>query len=86
MLDVPGAAAVTAAAERAAEAAGHRVVITVVDAAGDLLELRRTDGAQTASVEVGIDKARTAAIFVRPSREIEEQVSACRCGKDFWSP
>jgi glc operon protein GlcG len=80
MLDVSGAAAVTAAAERAAEQAGHRVVIAVVDAAGDLLELRRTDGAQTASVEVGIDKARTAAIFVRPSREIEEQVSAGRLG------
>jgi glc operon protein GlcG len=80
MLDASGAASVTAAAERAADERGHRVVIAVVDAAGDLLELRRTEGAQTASVEVGIDKARTAAIFVRPSREIEEQVSGGRLG------
>ncbi len=80
MLDVAGAAAVTAAAERRANESGHRVVIAVVDAAGDLLQLSRTVGAQTASVEVGIDKARTAAIFVRPSREIEEQVSAGRLG------
>ena len=36
--------------------------------------------AQTASVEVGIDKARTAATFVRPSRELEEQVSGGRLG------
>ena len=68
MLDVSGAASVTAAAEEAAAEHGHRVVIAVVDAAGDLLALRRTDGAQTASVEVGIDKARTAATFVRPTR------------------
>lgn len=80
VLDVAGAEAVSAAAERAANAAGHRVVVAVVDAAGDLLQLSRTAGAQTASVEVGIDKARTAAIFVRPSREIEEQVSAGRLG------
>jgi len=80
VLDVAGAEAVTAAAERAAAENGHRVVIAVVDAAGDLLQLSRTDGAQTASVEVGIDKARTAAIFVRPSREIEEQVSGGRLG------
>jgi len=80
MLDVSGAASVTAAAEEAAAEHGHRVVIAVVDAAGDLLALRRTDGAQTASVEVGIDKARTAATFVRPSRELEEQVSGGRLG------
>lgn len=56
-------------------------MIAVVDPAGDLLELRRTEDAQAASVEVGIDKARTAAIFVRPSREIEEQVSGGRLGR-----
>jgi uncharacterized protein GlcG (DUF336 family)/uncharacterized cupin superfamily protein len=80
VLDPAGAEAVTAAAVRAADEGGHRVVVAVVDAAGDLLQLRRTDGAQTASVEVGIDKARTAAIFVRPSRELEEQVSSGRLG------
>jgi glc operon protein GlcG len=80
MLDLAGAETVTGAAEAAALESGHRVVIAVVDAAGELLQLRRTPGAQTASVRVGIDKARTAAIFVRPSRELEEQVSAGRLG------
>jgi glc operon protein GlcG len=56
------------------------VVIVIVDAWGHLLQLRRTEGAQAASGQVAIDKARTAAIFVRPSREIEEQVSAGRLG------
>ena len=45
-----------------------------------MIELRRTDGAQIASSRVAVDKARTAAIFVRPSREMEEQVSSGRLG------
>jgi glc operon protein GlcG len=79
-LDITGADAVMAAAEDEAIRNGHRVVIAIVDAWGHLLQLRRTKGAQAASAQVAIDKARTAAIFVRPSREIEEQVSSGRLG------
>jgi glc operon protein GlcG len=79
-LDTKGADAVMAAAEKHALQNGFRVVIAVVDAWGHVLQLRRTDGAQAPSDQVAIDKARTAAIFVRPSREIEEQVSAGRLG------
>src|ERR671918_507113 len=75
-----GAASVLAAAETYASERGHRVVIAVVDPAGELIELRRTEGAQVASSRVAVDKARTAAIFVRPSRELEEQVSGGRLG------
>jgi len=79
-IDTKGVGAVMDAAEEAARREGHRVVIAVVDAGGTLLALRRTEGAQLASSQVAIDKARTAAIFVRPSRELEEQVSAGRLG------
>jgi len=79
-LDTKGADAVMAAAEKHALQNGFRVVIAVVDAWGHVLQLRRTEGAQAPSDQVAIDKARTAAIFVRPSREIEEQVSAGRLG------
>jgi glc operon protein GlcG len=79
-IDGKGVAAVMDAAEEAATNAGRRVVIAVVDPGGNVLELRRTEGVQPASSQVAIDKARTAAIFVRPSREIEEQVSAGRLG------
>lgn len=48
--------------------------IAVVDDGGHLLVLQRLDDTQVASVDVGIGKARTAAIFRRPSREFEEQV------------
>jgi uncharacterized protein GlcG (DUF336 family) len=80
ILDPKGADAVMAAAQSYALKAGHRVVIAVVDAHGKLLQLRRLDDTQVASVDVGIDKARTAAIFVRPSRDIEAQVSGGRLG------
>lgn len=80
VLDVAGTDAVIAAAQRAAVTAGAKVVIAVVDASGGVLALRRTEGVQPASGQVAIDKARTAAIFVRPSRELEEQVSGGRLG------
>jgi glc operon protein GlcG len=75
-----GAAAVLDAAQREAHARGARVVLAVVDPWGELVALRRTDGAQAASSRVAVDKARTAAIFVRPSRVLEEQVSDGRIG------
>jgi uncharacterized protein GlcG (DUF336 family) len=80
MIDDKGAEAVLSAAEALALERGHRVVLAVVDPWGELVGLRRTEGAQIASSRVAIDKARTAAIFVRPSREIEEQVSGGRIG------
>jgi glc operon protein GlcG len=79
-LDAAGTQTVLDAAVRHAEQAGLRVVVAVVDAFGHVLGLRRTDGAQRASDAVAIDKARTAAIFVRPSREIEQQVTDGRLG------
>jgi glc operon protein GlcG len=80
IIDNGGADAVLAAAERVANRNGARVVMAVVDPWGELIALRRTPGAQVASSRVAVDKARTAAIFVRPSRELEEQVSGGRIG------
>src|SRR5215212_8383271 len=80
IIDDAGADAVLAAAERHAREHGHRVVIAVVDPWGEVVLLRRTPGAQVASSRVAVDKARTAAIFVRPSREMEEQVTNGRLG------
>jgi glc operon protein GlcG len=62
------------AAEAEAKKRGSTVVIVVVDDGGYPLVLHRLDDTQVASVEVGIGKARTAAIFRRPSKVFEEQV------------
>ena len=79
-IDDQGADAVMFAAEAFALQQRSRVVIAVVDPSGELIQLRRTPGAQIASSRVAIDKARTAAIFVRPSRVMEEQVTNGRLG------
>jgi glc operon protein GlcG len=73
-LSLAAARAIIGAAEREAAARGVGVVTVVVDGAGNVIQLSRMDSAQVASVEVGIGKARTAAIFRRPSRVFEEQV------------
>src|SRR3954464_16008166 len=80
IIDTVGADAFVPAGQAFAPDKGHRVVIAVVDASGELLQLGRTEDAQVASSRVAVDKARTAAIFVRPSREIEQQVSDGRLG------
>jgi len=63
-----------AAAEAEAKKRGTTVVIAVVDDGGQLILLERLDDTQVASVEVAIGKARTAAIFRRPSKVFEDQV------------
>jgi glc operon protein GlcG len=65
---------IVAAAEAEANRRGSTVVIVVVDDGGHVILLQRLDDTQVASVEVGIGKARTAAIFRRPSRVFEEQI------------
>ncbi len=67
-----------AAAEAEALKRGATVVIAVVDDGGHLILLERLDDTQVASVEVAIGKARTAAIFRRPSKIFEDQVRSGR--------
>lgn len=69
---------VAAAAAAEAERRHATVVIVVVDDGGYPIVLERLDDTQVASVEVGIGKARTAAIFRRPSRDFEEQIRGGR--------
>lgn len=65
---------ITTAAEAEAMRRNATVVIVVVDDGGHVLVLHRLDDTQIASVDVGIGKARTAAIFRRPSAVFEEQI------------
>jgi uncharacterized protein GlcG (DUF336 family) len=74
VLNLRAARAIADAAEAEAVRRGSAVVIAVVDDGGALLVLHRLDDTQVASVDVGIAKARTAAIFRRPSKVFEDQV------------
>src|SRR5437667_3014196 len=74
VLTLEAAEKVAAAAESEAKKRNATVVIVVVDDGGYPLVLKRLNDTQVASVEVGIGKARTAAIFRRPSKDFEDQV------------
>lgn len=74
VLTLDTAKKIATAAEAEAKKRGATVVIAVVDDGGYLLVLERLDDTQVASVDVGIAKARTAAIFRRPSGVFEDQV------------
>jgi glc operon protein GlcG len=77
-LTLTAARAIVAAAEAEARRRNVGVVIVVVDDGGHVIELARMDTAQVASVNVGIGKARTAAIYRRASRVFEEQIKSGR--------
>ena len=74
VLSLSAARRIIAASEAEAKARGLGVVVVVVDDAGNIIQLSRMDTAQVASINVGIGKARTAAIYRRPSRVFEEQI------------
>jgi uncharacterized protein GlcG (DUF336 family)/mannose-6-phosphate isomerase-like protein (cupin superfamily) len=75
VLTLEAARQVAAAAAAEAQRRHARVVIAVVDDGGYPVYLERGNGAQVASSQVAIDKAHTAAIYRRPSKVFEEQVS-----------
>jgi glc operon protein GlcG len=74
VISLAAAKKIAGAAEAEAKKRGATVVIVVVDDGGYPLILERLDDTQVVSVEVGIAKARTAAIFRRPSKVFEDQV------------
>ncbi len=66
-LTLEGAQAVLAAAQRRAVEIGVPMDIAVVDDGGHLLVFARMDGAKLSSVDIAINKARSAAIRRQPS-------------------
>src|ERR1700755_3227881 len=78
VLDQAGAQTVLQAAKEVAQQRNAPSAIAVVDPAGDLLAFQRMDGVRPASVEVAIEKARTAARLRRPTAEIEDGIDKGR--------
>jgi uncharacterized protein GlcG (DUF336 family)/mannose-6-phosphate isomerase-like protein (cupin superfamily) len=74
VLTLEAAEKIAAAAEAEAKKRNATVVIAVVDDGGYPVVIKRLDDTQVASVDVGIGKARTAAIFRRPSKVFEDQI------------
>lgn len=77
-LDQAGAKKVLHAAEENAVQRNATAAVAVVDPAGDLLAFQRMDGVRPASVDLAIEKARTAARLQRPTEEIEDNINRGR--------
>ena len=64
------------AAEQRAREDNWNVVIAIVDGGGHLITLRRMDGVQTASIDIAIQKARTAAFYRRSTKIFQDRLTA----------
>jgi uncharacterized protein GlcG (DUF336 family) len=65
-----------AAGEAEARKNGWNVAIAVVDASGGLILFQKLDETQPGSIAISQGKARTAALFKRPTKAMEEAVAA----------
>ncbi|MEP7353406.1 MAG: heme-binding protein [Acidobacteriota bacterium] len=74
-----------AAAKRIAAAAlaecvknDWKMFISIIDDGGNLMYLERVDGAQLGSQQVSVEKGRSALLFKRPTKALEEAVAGGR--------
>ncbi len=57
---------------------GWRMAISIVDNHGFPVYFERMDDTQTASIQIALDKAKTAAMFRRPSKAFEDGIAKGR--------
>jgi glc operon protein GlcG len=69
---------IAAAAAEARRLGAPGAAIAVVDAGGHLVALERLDGTFPAASAVSIEKARTAAVFRRPTQDFENAINGGR--------
>ena len=55
---------------------GWNVAVAIVDIGGNLVYYEKMDGTQLGSVNVSIEKARSAALFKRPTKAFQDVVAA----------
>ena len=77
-LTLQGARQVIAAATAEARRDNAGGTIAIVDEGGNLVALERLDGTFAASANISIGKARTAAIFKKPTKAFEETIRGGR--------
>jgi len=74
-ITLEAAKSMMAAGEAEARKNGWNVCIAIVDASGGLIMFQKLDDTQNGSIAVSQGKARTAALFKRPSRLLEEMIA-----------
>jgi len=69
---------IAAAAEQEAVKNNWNIFIAIVDDGGNLMYLERMDDSQLGSQEVSVQKARSALLFKRPTKALEDAVAGGR--------
>lgn len=77
-LSLQAAKTMADAAEAEARKNNWNVAVAIVDASGGLILFHRLDETQPASLDIAIQKARTAARFKRPTKALEDAVTGGR--------
>jgi uncharacterized protein GlcG (DUF336 family) len=74
-IGIDAAKKVAAAAIAEARKNKFTMAISVVDTAGNLVYFEKMDGTQTGSVNVSLEKARSAVLFKRPTKAFQDAVA-----------
>jgi glc operon protein GlcG len=75
-ITIESAKKVAAPAVAEAQKNGWRMAVAIVDISGDLVFFEKMDGTQAASVNISVDKARSAARFKRPTKSLQDALAA----------
>jgi uncharacterized protein GlcG (DUF336 family) len=75
-ITIESARKVAAPAVAEAQKNNWRMAVAIVDISGDLVFFEKMDGTQAASVNIAVDKARSAARFKRPTKALQDALAA----------
>jgi uncharacterized protein GlcG (DUF336 family) len=82
-IGIENARKIMAAAEAEAVKNNWAVVITIIDSGGHVVMLHRRDDVQLSSIEIAQGKAKTALMFKRPSKVLDDAISGGGAGLRF---
>ena len=82
-IGIEGARAVMAAAESEAAKNNWAVVICIIDSGGNIVMLHRHNDVQLSSIEISQGKAKTALMFKRPSKVLDDAIAGGGAGLRF---
>ena len=82
-IGIENARKVMAAAEAEAAKNNWAVVISIIDSGGNIVMLHRRDDVQLSSIEIAQGKAKTALMFKRPSKVLDDAISGGGAGLRF---
>lgn len=84
-IGIENARKVMAAAEAEAIKNNWAVVIAVIDSGGHVVMLHRFDNVQLSSIDLSVGKAKTALMFKRPTKVLDDAISSGGSGLRFLS-